>query len=130
MNNHKVTYDNTLREIAELEARLGRLTALKTALEGLLGLTPSADHVKIPGDLPVPPRAPYGFLQKAVLDLFTDGQKLGNAEIRGGLKRARYPHIIDTTALRKTLQRLAKLGTLNVDYSTGRSIYCRPNKKG
>jgi hypothetical protein len=128
----KLTYEATIREIAELEARLEKLRELRRVSEGILqSISPSESRVlEIPRGMIKPRgRAPHGALKAAVLGLFSPGEVFSNADIRERLVAAAYPYAIENMNLRKTLDRLAEAGEIQAQHKEGRVYFTKPTDK-
>jgi hypothetical protein len=125
------TYEATIREISELEARLEKLREFKRVIEGFLQSHPLSESrlLEIPNRMIRPRgRAPHGALKAAVLGLFSSGDALSNADIRERLIASAYPYAIEGMNLRKTLDRLAEGGELQSSHKEGRVYFSKPKK--
>jgi len=121
--------DQILREKAELEARLAKLSEAERIFREMEPNSPKV-RAEIPRQLQTEAgrRAPYGALQAAILELFKTGsQKLSNADIRAALERNGYPYTLDNVVLRKTLTRMAgQGGNLTSNHESGRVWFSLP----
>jgi len=128
---YQKTLEETLREIAELEARLERLKRTAKALRELTKWPTGASRLILPPDLKITgKRAPKYFMEDTLLKkIFKDGLWLSNANVREALREMDYPFLIDNHQLRKTLSRLRVAGQLQVKHERGYAFFSLPPKK-